>query len=294
MIALHPRRGRARRHVLRHRAGLRAVHERGARRRGARAGARPGRDRDQVRLRALDRAGDAASTAARRRSGAASTTRCERLRTDTIDLLYQHRVDPNVPIEEVAGTVKELIAAGQGPALRPLRGGRADDPPRARRAAGDRAAERVLALVARAGGRDPADARGARHRLRPVQPARQGLPHRHDRREHEFDERRLPQHRSALPIRRHAQANRAFVDLLAGSRSARARRPRRSRSRGCSRRSRGSSRSRARRSCTASRRTSPPPTSSSRLTICARSRMPRRSTAAGARYAEANQRMIDR
>lgn len=36
-----------------------------------------------------------------------------RLRTDRIDLLYQHRVDPNVPIEEVAGTVKELIAAGK-------------------------------------------------------------------------------------------------------------------------------------------------------------------------------------
>src|SRR4051812_43182285 len=36
-----------------------------------------------------------------------------RLRTDTIDLLYQHRVDPNVPIEEVAGTVKDLIAAGK-------------------------------------------------------------------------------------------------------------------------------------------------------------------------------------
>ncbi|HTO26721.1 MAG TPA: aldo/keto reductase [Gaiellaceae bacterium] len=36
-----------------------------------------------------------------------------RLRTDRIDLYYQHRVDPNVPIEEVAGTVKELIAAGK-------------------------------------------------------------------------------------------------------------------------------------------------------------------------------------
>jgi len=36
----------------------------------------------------------------------------KRLRTDTIDLLYQHRVDPNVPIEDVAGTVKELIDAG--------------------------------------------------------------------------------------------------------------------------------------------------------------------------------------
>src|SRR5580693_10104882 len=37
----------------------------------------------------------------------------QRLGTDHIDLLYQHRVDPQVPIEEVAGTVKELIAAGK-------------------------------------------------------------------------------------------------------------------------------------------------------------------------------------
>ncbi|ATY13038.1 aldo/keto reductase [Amycolatopsis sp. AA4] len=36
-----------------------------------------------------------------------------RLRTDCIDLLYQHRVDPEVPIEDVAGTVKELIAEGK-------------------------------------------------------------------------------------------------------------------------------------------------------------------------------------
>ncbi len=37
----------------------------------------------------------------------------KRLKTDRIDLLYQHRVDPNVPIEDVAGTVKELIVAGK-------------------------------------------------------------------------------------------------------------------------------------------------------------------------------------
>jgi aryl-alcohol dehydrogenase-like predicted oxidoreductase len=37
----------------------------------------------------------------------------KRLETDTIDLLYQHRVDPAVPIEDVAGAVKELIAAGK-------------------------------------------------------------------------------------------------------------------------------------------------------------------------------------
>jgi aryl-alcohol dehydrogenase-like predicted oxidoreductase len=37
----------------------------------------------------------------------------KRLRTDRIDLFYQHRVDPNVPVEDVAGTVKELIQAGK-------------------------------------------------------------------------------------------------------------------------------------------------------------------------------------
>src|SRR2546423_5789710 len=37
----------------------------------------------------------------------------KRLKVDVIDLFYQHRVDPNVPIEDVAGAVKELIQAGK-------------------------------------------------------------------------------------------------------------------------------------------------------------------------------------
>jgi len=37
----------------------------------------------------------------------------KRLKTDRIDLFYQHRVDPNVPMEDVAGTVKDLIAQGK-------------------------------------------------------------------------------------------------------------------------------------------------------------------------------------
>ena len=37
----------------------------------------------------------------------------KRLKTDCIDLFYQHRVDPNVPIEEVAGTVRNLIDQGK-------------------------------------------------------------------------------------------------------------------------------------------------------------------------------------
>jgi aryl-alcohol dehydrogenase-like predicted oxidoreductase len=40
-------------------------------------------------------------------------TSLKRLRTETIDLFYQHRVDPNVPIEDVAGAVKDLIREGK-------------------------------------------------------------------------------------------------------------------------------------------------------------------------------------
>lgn len=40
-------------------------------------------------------------------------TSLKRLRTDHIDLLYQHRIDPDVPMEDVAGTVKELITQGK-------------------------------------------------------------------------------------------------------------------------------------------------------------------------------------
>jgi aryl-alcohol dehydrogenase-like predicted oxidoreductase len=44
---------------------------------------------------------------------AAAEASLTRLRTDRIDLLYQHRVDPAVPIEDVAGAVKDLVAAGK-------------------------------------------------------------------------------------------------------------------------------------------------------------------------------------
>ena len=44
---------------------------------------------------------------------AAAEGMLKRLKTDHIDLLYQHRVDPEVPIEDVAGTLKDLIAEGK-------------------------------------------------------------------------------------------------------------------------------------------------------------------------------------
>ena len=236
----------------------------------------------------------AAPTAAPRRSDRASTTRCGGCApTDRPALPAPRR--PERPDRGRRRHRQGADRAGQGPALRPLGGGRADHPPRARRAAGDRTSERVLALVARARGRDPADARGARDRLRPVQPARAraSSPARSTRRR-EFDERRLPQHCPALhrPGRARRRTSHSSSSC-ARSPSARARRRRRSRSPGCSRRSRGSSRSPARRSCTGSRRTSPPPT----LELTEddlREIDDALPEAQGARYSEANQRMIDR
>ena len=252
------------------------VHERGARRRGARAGPRPGRDRDEVRVRLDDGRSAAGSTAAPRRSGAASTARWSGCGPTAIDLLYQHRVDPNVPIEDVAGTVKELIEEGKvrhfglsEAGVQTIRRAHAVQP--------------VTALQSEYSlwWREPEDeilpdARGARDRLRAVQPARQGLPDRaRSTRPRRFDEHRLPQHGSALRRRRRARRTARSSTCSSGSPSGRARHPRRSRSPGSSRRSPGSSRSPARRSSTASRRTSPRRTSSSPPTTCTRSRPPR-------------------
>jgi aryl-alcohol dehydrogenase-like predicted oxidoreductase len=64
----------------------------------------------------------------------------KRLRTDVIDLLYQHRVDPEVPIEDVADAVKDLIVRGKVKHFG-LRSRTADDPSRPRRAAGHGIAE---------------------------------------------------------------------------------------------------------------------------------------------------------
>src|SRR4026207_179414 len=84
----------------------------------------------------------------------------KRLRVESIDLFYQHRVDPSVPMEDVAGAVKDLVSAGKvthlglseagGAPIRPARGAPA---PRAARAGagpacsrGGRAVEAVAAV----------------------------------------------------------------------------------------------------------------------------------------------------
>ena len=72
----------------------------------------------------------------------------KRLKTDRIDLFYQHRVDPNVPIEDVAGAGEGADQARQGEALRPLRSWAQHRPSRPRGAAGDGAPERVFPVDA--------------------------------------------------------------------------------------------------------------------------------------------------
>ena len=72
---------------------------------------------------------------------ASRTSLKKRLRTDRIDLFYQHRVDPDVPIDDVAGIVTELIDEGKVEHFGLSEAGVAHDPTRPRRAAGDGAAK---------------------------------------------------------------------------------------------------------------------------------------------------------
>ena len=74
----------------------------------------------------------------------------KRLKTDVIDLFYQHRVDPNVPIEDVAGAVKDLIQQGKVKHFGLSEAGVQDHPSRTRRSARHGTPERIFALVERA------------------------------------------------------------------------------------------------------------------------------------------------
>ncbi len=104
-----------------------------------------------------------------------------RLRVDAIDLFYQHRVDPNVPIEDVAGVVKDLIREGKVRHFGLSEAG-AKTIRRAHAVQPVTAVQSEYSLWWRGSrGRDLADARGARHRLRALQPLGRGVPHGQDR-----------------------------------------------------------------------------------------------------------------
>ena len=74
----------------------------------------------------------------------------KRLKTDVIDLFYQHRVDPNVPIEDVAGAVKELIQQGKMRQFGLSEAWGADNSSRAQGSARGGASERIFPVVQRA------------------------------------------------------------------------------------------------------------------------------------------------
>ena len=153
------RRRRARRDLLRHRRGLWPLQQRGTGRRGSRAGPRPGGDRDQVRLRHHPK---------RRATGrlnsrpehirASSTASLKALQTDRSTCCTSTASIPNVPIEEVAGTVKDLIAEGKVKHFGLSEAGAADDPPRPRRAAGRPRFRTNIAVGPRSGSRGAAHA----------------------------------------------------------------------------------------------------------------------------------------
>ena len=126
----------------------------------------------------------------------------KRLRVDAIDLFYQHRVNPDVPIEDVAGAVRDLIAAGKVKHFG-MSEAAADTIRRAHAVQPVTAVQNEYSLWWRAPEADViSHLRGARHRPGPLQPARQGLPHRKDHPGHHIQRQRHPQHHPPLRRRR--------------------------------------------------------------------------------------------
>ena len=184
----------------------------------------------------------------------------QRLRTDHIDLLYQHRVDPDVPIEDVAGAVKDLIDAGKVGHFG-LSEASADTIRRAHAVQPVAAVQSEYSIWAR----DPEaevlpGVRGARHRVRAVEPAGAGVPHRHRRPRRVVRRQRHPQ---PVPPLHPRGAGGEPADRRPGHRDRRtASRSRRGRSRwrGCWRSRRASCPSPAAADPHGSPRTSGPPT----------------------------------
>ena len=122
----------------------------------------------------------------------------KRLKTDVIDLLYQHRVDPNVPIEEVAGAVKELIKEGKVKHFGLSEAGVQT----IRRA---HAVQPVTALQSEYSlwWREPEaevipDARRTWDWVRSIQPSWQRLPYGKNQRGYQVRQRRFPKHRASF------------------------------------------------------------------------------------------------
>jgi aryl-alcohol dehydrogenase-like predicted oxidoreductase len=179
----------------------------------------------------------------------------KRLRTDRIDLFYQHHVDPNVPIEDVAGTVKNLIQEGKVKHFGLSEAG----VPTIRRA---HAVQSVAALQSEYSlwWREPEkEVLPALEELGigfvPFSPLGKGFLTGKIDEQTTFDSSDF---RNVVPrfTAENRKANLAFVEWLTKFAERKRRHPRRSPSRGCSPRNRGSYPSQARRSGIGSRRTS--------------------------------------
>ena len=141
----------------------------------------------------------------------------KRLGVETIDLFYQHRVDPNVPIEDVAGTVKELIAEGKVRHFGLSEAGAQD----IRRA---HAVQPVTAMPERlfpldAGARNGSSSAWCGIGLVPLGTAGQGLPHREDHEGTKFDSTRPAEGFPPLHAREAEKPTTTLVVFLKRSRS---------------------------------------------------------------------------
>ena len=181
-----------------------------------------------------------------------------RLDTDHIDLYYQHRVDPNTPIEDTVGALAELVTEGKVRHIGLSEAGVDDDPPRPRRPPDHGAAVGVLAVDPGPGGRGTGRAARAGHRLRALLAARSRLPHRADPLHRRARRRRLAQDQPAVHRRELPDGTCASPTRSRPSPPRSARRRRRSPSRGCWPRATTSPRSPAPSASLASRRTPPP------------------------------------
>ena len=219
----------------------------------------------------------------------------KRLRVESIDLFYQHRVDPDDAHRRRRGSGEGFDSARQGEALRHVRSSGADDSSGARRAAGDCAAKRILAVVETPGSRSIADARGTRDRLCALQSAGQGIP---DGQDYAKTLRsRAPTSGAASRALRRTRARRIrrWSICWARWRNGRRRHPRRSRLPGCWHRSHGSFRSPAPRSWRGSKRTSERLRSNLLRTICEEiESAATKIEVQGARYPEELERMTYR
>ena len=123
-----------------------------------------------------------------------------RLQTDHIDLLYQHRVDPEVPIEDVVGTMADLVTEGKARFLGLSEAG-VDTIRRRTRSIPSARCRASIPSGTESRGRRDAPARRARHRPGAVQPAGARLPDRHGAPRRGVSRGRLPPHRPAVPGR---------------------------------------------------------------------------------------------